>query len=250
MVGASAAEDQDMSAGDVKLRNLARQLKQMQAEVDELAEEVKLEKDQLRNTLNRLSTQKSNKLLTLDQQQTTLEDINKQIENQKQEIAQKKEAQESLRQPLLKQIDQVKDYVRVALPYKVRERLGELEKLRQEVVQEKGAPEELLARLWSMVEDEFRLTKEIGSYQQRIELDGQPAHADIVKLGMVMMYFRTGEKEQPVYGMAVPSGDDWRYVTVSDDAQVKMIVELFDALRKHIREGQFKLPNPYSQAGK
>jgi hypothetical protein len=97
-----------------------------------------------------------------------------------------------------------------------------------------------LSRLWTFVEDEFRLTRENGLYQQTIEVDGQEHLADVVRIGSVALFFKTN---QGAVGYAVPNANGYQYQAESNAEARKRIASLFDSFRKQIRAGYFELPN-------
>ncbi|WP_374566989.1 DUF3450 family protein, partial [Nitrosomonas sp.] len=68
---------------------------------------------------------------------------------------------------------------------------------------------------------------------------------DIAKIGTVFMFFQTKDNQS---GMAKRSqGGGWIFETVSDSADRERIRNLFDSLKKQIRQGYFELPNPLSK---
>jgi len=96
--------------------------------------------------------------------------------------------------------------------------------------------------MWAFIEDEIRLSKENGIYQQTIDLNGEQVLADIAKLGTVLMYFQTGDKR---VGMASRAADgNWHYIETTQNKEIEQIALLFDSLKKQIRQGYFELPNP------
>ena len=75
--------------------------------------------------------------------------------------------------------------------------------------------------------------------RQIITLNGQEVLADVARLGMVSLYYRTDQGE---VGRAVRDGEGWRYEPVTDEAARLQLVDLFDALSKQVRVGFFLLP--------
>ena len=130
------------------------------------------------------------------------------------------------------------------MPFKVEERLAEVEEIRTQV--ETGALQANRAanRLWGFFEDEIRLTRENGIYSQTIELDGQRMLADVAKIGSMMMFFRTQDQR---YGHVARNGGAWQYRVIDDADGIAATQVLFDSLQKQIRQGYFELP--YAVAG-
>jgi hypothetical protein len=141
----------------------------------------------------------------------------------------------------LDQIAKIKAYITTSLPFKVPERMAELERIEKQLEANNLEPEQSVAQLWSMVEDELRLTRESGLYRQTIVLDGEELIADVARIGMVLMYFQPSDGQ---VGMVMRNETNWEYRLVTDREDRKRILYLFDSLNKHIREGYFELPNP------
>ena len=96
-----------------------------------------------------------------------------------------------------------------------------------------------LNRLWNLFEDEFRIARENGVFRQEIVVDGSSQLADVVRLGTMMMYFRTSDGR---LGSVQREGTSWSYETVSGSA-AKQIEALFASFEKQVRTGFFEVPN-------
>jgi hypothetical protein len=139
-------------------------------------------------------------------------------------------------------IEKIRGTVRAGLPFHVTERLQELLELDQQLTGGVVTPEAATARLWAFTEDELRLARENGLDRQVVTVDGVEVLADVARLGMVALYFRT---DGGVVGTAVKNPDGtwaWRKLE-GRDAQ-KSVDTLFEKLAHGIRSGSFVLPNP------
>ncbi|MFB6373638.1 MAG: DUF3450 family protein, partial [Bradymonadaceae bacterium] len=96
------------------------------------------------------------------------------------------------------------------------------------------------SRLWQFVEDELRLSRENGMYSQVIELGGEEVLADVARVGMVSLYFKT---EDGRVGVAERTDEGWRWQTIRKEKQKRRIEKLFESFKKNIRVGYFELPN-------
>ena len=141
-------------------------------------------------------------------------------------------------------IETMRARVRAGLPFQVAERLASLDELERHLVQGTLPPARVLSRLWAFAEDEVRLASETGLHQQTITLDGQQVLADVAKVGMVMLYFRTGEQ----FGYAVRAAEGWEYQRVEGGGERDQVRNLFVTLDKKIRTGFFELPNPRGES--
>ena len=140
-------------------------------------------------------------------------------------------------------LEQYRTYVRRALPFQTEDRLAEIDNLEQILSDGNVEPQTVLTRLWNVVQSEYRLTGESGLFRQTIEVNGEEQLAEVARLGMVLLYFRTFDDQ---YGYAVPTSDTgWRFVPVDDRDAARNISVLFEEFRRNLREGFFDLPNPY-----
>ena len=126
------------------------------------------------------------------------------------------------------------------LPFKVKERLTSLKKIKSDLDEGLITQEKALALLWVSYDDNIRLTKEIGLFKQNINVDGTNVLAQVAKIGSVMMYFSTPNNK---VGYVIKDRTGYTYKVATDEEDIKNIVTLYDALQKNIRTGYFTLPN-------
>ena len=138
-------------------------------------------------------------------------------------------------------IASVRRSIESGLPFKTGERLAALAKIEEQLDQGLSSPEKATARLWAMIEDELRLTRENGLYRQTVKIDGEESLVEVARLGMVAMYFRTNDGR---VGKTLRSDNGWTYELIKDEVKEEQVEMLFDAFKKQIRAGYFELPNP------
>ena len=131
------------------------------------------------------------------------------------------------------------------LPFKQQERISDLTAISKQLDDGLISPEAAASRLWSIIDDELRLSRESGLYRQVIELNGEEVLAEVVRLGMVALFFRTAEG---TLGHAVRDGNRWTYVaydaSTDGDRRARAQVEtLFELFQKQVRTGFYKIPN-------
>ncbi len=223
-----------------ELDRLAEALSLIRGEVEVLSTEIRDLSEERRTRLRSLSTQRADLELEVKREELRL----RQLEDQKQALKNRsdQEAANSARLgPAAEQaIATVRTSVQDTLPFQRQERLAELDALRDQLKEGLITPQQALWRLWERVEDEQRLSRENAIHQQIIELDGEPVLADVARLGMAMMAFRTQDGR---FGK-VQRGKDgaWRWVELDTKEDRARVASLFDALRKNIRVGYFELP--------
>ena len=70
---------------------------------------------------------------------------------------------------------------------------------------------------------------------------GTEVSADVARLGMVALYFRT---DGGVVGAAVRDGDHWTWRTFGSRDDEVAVQALFQKMKHGVRTGAFTLPNP------
>lgn len=127
-----------------------------------------------------------------------------------------------------------------SLPFKRDARLDAVASLERTLAEGLLTPQAALSRLWAVAEDELRLTRDTGLFRDTVELPDGEVLADVVRIGMVGMYYRTGDGRGGVIGR---SGDGWAARPVTDEVGLRQLNALFDAFKKQIRVGAFELPS-------
>jgi len=211
----------------------------LDAKLESLKQQQKSEMSALKRKEGQLKSKKENQQLRIDKLEEKLAETRKQIDKAG-------VATQQLEPMLRDAIAAARDYVQTSLPFKRDERLAAIDKIERQF--ENGALEapRVANRLWSFYADEIRLTGETGMFRQPIQVGGEERLADVVRLGMMMLYFRTDDER---YGYAVRNGDGWQFRYAEGSQARERIARLFDAQRKQIRTGFFRLPNPSAAQG-
>jgi uncharacterized small protein (DUF1192 family) len=226
--------------------DLAGRLATLRGEVESLSAELAQKEADLRDQLRSLARQKADLELDAKKEQTRLQKTRLTIDQKKKVIETEQAADQALVPTFEGALERVRRHVRASLPFRTAERLAELDKIEDQYKSGLLTPQRGLARLWAFVEDEFRLTRESGIYRQVVTLDGKEQLADVVRVGTVMLYFKTGDE---TVGYARKAGDAWEYVALPDKDARRRIDGLFDSLKKQIRVGYFELPNALPAGG-
>lgn len=225
------------------LVNLAEQIAERRARVESLQDEIQQTREEYNEEVRSLATQIADVEVQINREELRLAQIQQDIQRARQAIA---AAQESVAEvePLVRTtLEQLRTYIRTALPFQVEDRLAEVDTLERLLDDGNLDAQTILTRLWNTVESEFRLTEESGLFRQTIQVAGDQQLAEVARLGMVMLFFRTFDDR---FGYAVPdSAGEWRYVVARSREESDQIEELFESLRRNLREGFFTLPNPY-----
>lgn len=228
-----------------QVSSLASKLADLRAEVETLSNELSEEQTQLRNELQSYARQKADLELELQRDQTRLQKIRQQIERKREAIEAQKSADEELEPLFDRCAEKVREHIGGTLPFRKEARMAEVEKIESQLDSGLLTPERAISRLWAFVEDEFRMTGESGLYQQTIRVHGEEQLADVLRVGMVMLFFKTGNGQ---VGYANKTDDGWAFTTLYGDASKKRVRNLFDSFKKQIRVGYFEVPNALPDA--
>lgn len=224
-----------------KFDDLAQSLIRIRGEVEELQNQLDMEKQDHKGKVDALSSQISDLSVENRRQKLALEKM-KQTIQKLQEAKEAKMSGEEVLLPIVKTgLENLRQIVADGVPFKIDERLAELESITNQLESGNLDPKRAANRIWAFIEGEVRLTRENGLYSQSIALNGKNVLADVAKLGSMFVYFQTSDNQ---VGMAQKHKGAWQFVELYDSASKQRINNLFDALKKQIRQGYFELPNP------
>jgi len=221
---------------------LASSLAKVRGDVEELQIQLDLAKENHRNQMSALASQLSDLGVEERRQKISIEKLQQSLEKIQQDSQKNSASSDALKPVLTELITQYRIYVRNGFPFKIDDRLSDIDKLDNQINNNLIDAKKAVNRMWAFIEDEIRLSKENGIYQQTIDLSGELVLADIAKLGTALMYFQTGDKRVGVASRA--EGGDWQYIETTKNKEIEQIALLFDSLKKQIRQGYFELPNP------
>jgi len=192
-----------------------------------------------------LSAQKTELEASQDREQTRIQQLETELAELRERAENAGADAQTLQAVALAIAADLRNQVSRQLPFKRAERLQALQKVITELEAGVANPQRSINRLWAFVEDELRLSRENAIYSQTINVNGESMLVDVAKLGSIAMYFQTRDGD---FGMAVPpaasqQSANWRWQVATDSDDRKQIAELFDSLRKQIRQGYFELPN-------
>lgn len=223
------------------LDNLSNKLIALRGDVEQLNSEINLLKTEHKQEMSYLWSLKNDTQAELDRNKRLIEKLQISLEKKITENAEKGETSDALKPEFMAQMDSIQAYVESAIPFKKAERLADLLEIKTQVNQNLISTQRGFNKLWAYLEDEIRLTKETGLYQQTIQVEdaANKQLVEVVRLGMMNIYFETPEGQ---YGQLEKKGNDWVFVTEDNPAESKQIAALFDALSKQIRTGLFTLP--------
>ncbi|MEZ4266398.1 MAG: DUF3450 family protein [Myxococcota bacterium] len=219
--------------------SLAAELARLRTEVETLSGSIQGELDDRRMRLRGLQAQRTELELELQRESMRLTQAQTRIDAQRAAVAEATAARDAVGPAVRAAILTIKQAVSTGLPYRTAERAAELTSLTERLDDKLLTPAAVLARLWERVEDELRLARQSGLDRQVIAVEGVEALADVIHVGMVMLYFRLADGRS---GRAVREGLGWRYQVLSAEVDKAQLAALFDAFGKRLRTGYFELP--------
>ena len=224
------------------LENLAKSLAKMRGEVETLQTQLDLEKEKHTSKISALNSQLADLSVEERRQKLSIEKLQHSIGKLSESAKKAEQSGESLKPVLLTLLSDYKRHIQSGFPFKMEDRIKAIDDLENNIANRLIDPNKAVSQAWSLIEDEIRLSKENGIYQQTIPLNGEKVLVDIAKLGTVFLFFQTRDNQS---GMARRAEDgSWKYELVDNTADMERIKNLFDSLKKQIRQGYFELPNP------
>ncbi len=218
---------------------LSQRLVALRGEVDELNAALTLQREEQRQQMAALVAQRGEVEAAIKRMARQEAKMRKDLAENR-EMARKAGADDGELKPVLLQaMSELREQIEGGLPFKRQARMAAVDETRKQMDSGVLSSARAANRLWALYEDELRLTRENGLYRQTITLGDDPVLADVAKLGMVMLYFRTPDER---YGMAQQTADGWQYAEITDRADVQRLAQFFASLKKQIRTGLFELP--------
>lgn len=224
------------------LENLARSLAKIRGEVETLQTQLDLDKEKHGSRMSALNSQLADLSVEERRQKLSIEKLQHSIEKLGVTAKQAEQSGESLKPILLAVLGKYRHHIQSGFPFKMDDRIKAINDLENSLINHQIDPNKAVNQTWSLIEDEIRLSKENGIYQQTVTLNGEKVLVDIAKLGTVFLFFQTKDNQS---GMAKKQAEGgWKFEIVEDAGDRQRIRNLFDSLKKQIRQGYFELPNP------
>lgn len=222
-----------------KIEDLAERLIGLRGKVESLQDEIEAKQQDHRNRMNSSAQRRAGLDAEIQSKELQLRQLRQAIAEQREKNRKANESAAAIT-PTLKDVAAVlSKYVDTALPFKTAERKKSVDELIAKVDRGDISAPQGLNRLWGLYEDEFRITRENGLFKQEIIVNGKEQLSDVIRLGTMMMFFRTSSG---AVGTTKRQGDTFVY-TEASGAAADQINALFSAFEKQVRSGFFEVPN-------
>lgn len=215
---------------------MVKSLMKLRAEVELFHTRMEDEKDSYKTTMKSLSLQKNDLDAQLNRKITHFKEVEQNVKKIQALIIKRSSEDKTLKPLILSSIELLQSHIKGQIAFKTDERIKDIQMLKDQVLASLITPQKALTRLWSAYEDALRLTKENGLFKQTILLDGEHVLAEVAKIGMMMVYFKTPDEK-----VGYLKGD--KYIELVGSSSKANVLALFDAIKKQIRTGFFTLPN-------
>lgn len=219
--------------------NMVESIMKLRSDVEMLYSKVQEKKDTHKAQIKSYAIQKADLEVQINRQETTEKQLSLKIQNTRKEIQQLASKNEDIKPLLLVAIEQLKTQINAGLPFKLKQRNADLDKIKSQLEANLITQETALSRVWSSYEDAIRLTRENGIFKQQVTINNEPKLCDVVKLGSIMLFFKTPDG---MVGYASKNNHQHRYELATKEREKTQIKGLFTAMKKQIRSGYFTLP--------
>ncbi len=224
---------------DSDYQMLSKQVIELRKEVEIINDEYKSEREKALSEIKALSIQKAELASNIRNEEIRKKQFSDKISQLRKQITDSSVESDKL-EPLVQQtMESLVEWVQNSLPFKKEERLETIDSLKQRLKRKEVTSMKVANNLWALIEDEKRLARETSLHKQTIPIEGKMHLAEIVKVGMLFLYFKT---DQGKVGMAEKVDNEWVYKTFDDETKELNTLTFFESLKKQIRQGYFEIP--------
>jgi hypothetical protein len=227
------------SAASANSQNLAESLMKLRADVERLDSAIVSEKETYSASIRSLLRQKDDLSSVVAREELAIKQTRQDLDKVRKEITEASKNSEGLKPLLLEALATLESNIQSSLPFKTKERLADLAKIKEQIETDLVTPQKGLALVWNSYTDAMRMTKENGLFKQTITLGGEDRLAEIARVGTMMLFFKTPDDE---VGYAIKDAKGYSYQKAQTKQAQEQILTLFDAFKKQIRTGYFTLP--------
>ncbi|OIP55828.1 MAG: hypothetical protein AUK54_03290 [Helicobacteraceae bacterium CG2_30_36_10] len=221
-------------------QNLAESLMKLRADVERLDTAIVEEKESYRASIRSLMRQKDDLASVASREELQIKQTRQDLDKVRKEITEASKNSQGLKPLILTALETLSANVNASIPFKIKARIADLDKIKEQVQNDLVTPQKGLALTWNSYTDSIRITKENGLFKQTITLGGEDRLVEIARIGTMMLLFKTPDNE---VGYAHKDAEAYSYVKVQNKEEKEQILSLFDAFKKQIRTGYFTLPN-------
>ncbi|NOR54949.1 MAG: DUF3450 family protein [Sulfurovum sp.] len=225
---------------------MVQSIMKLRTDVEGLYSKIDENKDKSKAQMKSYAMQVADNEAQINRKETALKVATAEANKVEAQILKKGASSDDLAPMLGLAIDNLKKIIVTGLPFKIEERVADLEKIQTNLKSENITQEKALSLVWASYDDALRMTKEIGIFKEQIKIGEEVKLAKVAKIGTAMMFFMTPDEQ---VGYVKSTEGVYTFVLAEDEQSQMQIHTLFDALQKQIRTGYFNLPNALIIAG-
>ena len=159
------------TAQENQFKQRAQKLADLRGEIGRLESRIQTERETGLNEVQSLISQTEELELLIQKEKIRLKTLERMItENETQTALRNRRLRAET--PVLAAIQLIRETVLAGLPFRLEERLCELDHLQASLTGNTADALTIASRLWQFVEDELKLSSETGQYRQVIEIEG------------------------------------------------------------------------------
>ena len=216
----------------------AEQLAQIRNEISDLLFQIQMEKNSHNGRVQSLEGQISDLELQIRREDAQLTFLFEQEKELKNKISSGKQSGQ-LTTVVHNLAQDIKADIQMSLPYHIDERINSVDDVLSKFNKNEIDEQKAATRLWSILEDEERLNRENIIDKAEINLNGKTYYVEIVRLGMMIMYFQSNDGR---VGFIEHTNNEWVWKELKDPKSVSDVQKLFLEMKKGIRTGFYQLP--------
>jgi hypothetical protein len=175
-----------------ELEERAERLAELRSEVSMLAADVDAERASVRGRLRALDAERAEMQGQIRREALRSTELSVALAERRETLAVQDASAADLTPVLRESLAGLRERMAQGLPYRTDERIAAVDALTAQLDSGELRPEKALGRVWQLVEDELRLTRETAMDRQVIAVDGRERLVDVARVGMVSVYARDG----------------------------------------------------------
>lgn len=226
------------------LDTLAEQVSRLRGEIEALDAKLQEQRESRRAQLRTLSTRRGAVELELQREELRARQLAERAARAEERARTSEARREHLARATLTAIGLLRPTLDVGVPFQTEQRRSAFEALLRALEARGVDPSAAIAQAWEWIDGELDLRRKSELSQQAVTLDGQVVLADVARIGLIALYFRTPDGR---YGLARRHGDEWRWEVLAAPEDGQRLAALFSALEGGETRGLFVLPGAVTQ---
>lgn len=126
-------------------------------------------------------------------------------------------------------------WVQSSLPFRKETRLKKISEIKSQIGKNMQND---FGQLWDFTEKEIKLSQSLGFEILKISLQGTDQTAEVARIGMLKMYFRTTSKE---LGQVHKNNDNWDFVMIQNPDEKNEVNRIIDKFKNNERQNLFNI---------